>query len=82
MRENDDMEVQGRIHNGVVVLESALPLPEGTMVTVSYRGAPPANSSEAHRRVRFPLVRSSRPGSLQLTAERVAELLEDEDVSS
>ena len=38
MRENDDMEVRGRIHNGVVVLEGALPLPEGTMVTVSYRG--------------------------------------------
>jgi hypothetical protein len=82
MGENDGMEIQGRIHNGVVVLEGELPLPEGAIVTVLYSGAPPANSSEAHRRVRFPLVRSSRPGSLQLTAERVAELLEDEGVSS
>ena len=34
--QNDGMEVQGRIHNGVVVLEGDLPLPEGTRVTVTY----------------------------------------------
>jgi hypothetical protein len=76
------MEVQGRIHNGVVVLEGELPLPEGTMVTVSYRGAPPTQPPESRRPVRLPLVRSDRPGSRELTAERVAELLEDEDVPS
>jgi hypothetical protein len=81
-RENNRMEVQGRIHNGVVVLEGELPLPEGTTVTVSYHGAPPEKSPETHRPVQLPLVRSDRPGSRLLTADRLAELLEDEDVSA
>lgn len=33
----------------------------------------------AARRVEFPLVRSKRPRSIRLTADRVAELLEDDD---
>ncbi len=81
------MEIQGRVHNGVVVLESEVPLPEGAVVTVSYpapsRAGPPGptRSGEARRRVRLPFVPSDRPGSRPLTADRVAELLEDEDVS-
>ena len=76
------MEVQGRVHNGVVVLEGELPWPEGTLVTVLYRGAPTSESSATRYPVRLPLVRSDRPGSRRLTAERVAEILEDEDVPS
>ena len=75
------MEVQGRISNGVVVPEGELPWPESTTVTVSDRGAP-AKPPETGRPVRLPLVRSDRPGSRRLTAERIAELLEDEDVPS
>jgi hypothetical protein len=82
MSENGGMEVQGRVSNGVVVLEGGLSLPEGTLVTVSYPAAPPAEPPESRRRVQLPLVRSDRPGSRQLTAERVAEPLEDEDVST
>ena len=82
MKENNGMEIQGRVHNGVVVLEGHSPLPEGTMVTVSYPAAPLAESTETNQRVQLPLVRSDRPGSRRLTAERLAELLEDEDVSS
>jgi hypothetical protein len=80
MRENGGMEAQGRVCNGVVVLEGGLSLPEGTLVTVSYPGAPPAEPTKMRQAVQLPLVRSDRPGSRQLTAERVAELLEDEDV--
>ena len=76
------MELQGRVHNGVVVLEGELPLPEGTPVTVLYRGAATSESTAAGHPVRLPLVRSDRPGSRRLTAERVAEILEDEDVPS
>ena len=76
------MEIQGRVQNGVVVLEGEVPLPEGTVVTVSYPGAPPTQSPDPHRRVALPMVRSDRPGSRQLTAERIAELLEDDDVSA
>ena len=32
------------------------------------------------RRVEFPLVRSSRPGSVRVTPEQVAKLLENEDL--
>jgi len=76
------MEIRGRVHNGVVVLEGALPLPEGAMVTVSYPVSPPTESLDSHRRVSLPLVPSDRPGSRRLTAERLAELLEDDDVSA
>src|SRR5262249_46047015 len=79
---NDGMEVQGRVHNGVVVLEGELPFPEGTPVTVLYRGAPASESTDVRRPVRLPLVRSDRPGSRRLTAERMTEILEDEDVPS
>ena len=82
MRENGGMEVQGRVHNGVVVLEGESPLPEGAMVTVSYDGAPAAKTPESPRRVQLPLVPSDRPGSLNLTAERIADILDDEDVSA
>jgi hypothetical protein len=82
MPENGVMVIRGRIQNGVVVLEDAPSLPEGTMVTVSYGIAPSTQPPETRRRVQLPLVRSDRPGSRRLTAERVAELLEDDDVSS
>jgi hypothetical protein len=75
------MEIRGRVHNGVVVLEGELLLPEGTMVTVSYPVSPPTEPPDTQRRVLLPLVRSDRPGSRRLTAERLAELLEEDDIS-
>jgi len=75
------MEIPGRVHNGVVVLEGELPLPEGAVVTVSYTAPSRAGPPNSRRRVQLPLVPSDRPASRPLTAERVAELLEDEDVS-
>ena len=79
--ENARMEILGRVHNGVVVLDGEPPLPEGTVVTVSCKVAP-ATSPVETKRIEFPLVRSKHPGSLPLTAERVAEFLEEEDVSA
>ncbi len=75
------MEIPGRVHNGVVVLEGELPLPEGAAVTVSYSAPSSVDPPKVQRRVRLPLVPSDRPGSRPLTAVRVAELLEDQDVS-
>jgi hypothetical protein len=80
--ENGGMEIRGRVHNGVVVLEGELPLPEGTMVIVSYPVSPPTEQPDSRRRVPLPLVQSDRPGSRRLTAERLAELLEDDEVST
>jgi hypothetical protein len=88
--DNGYMVIPGKVENGVVVLEGDLPLPEGAEVSVMY---PPVRSvaGEKHtsqtlqaqgRRVELPLVRSSAPGTRRLTAEDIAELLDQEDGSA
>jgi hypothetical protein len=64
------------------VLEDGQSLPEGTIVTVSYPASPPAAQPDSGYRVQLPLVPSDRSGSIHLTADRIAELLEDDEVSS
>ena len=76
------MEIQGRVHNGVVVPAQELSLPEGTLVTVVYPDSSETKPPDSGRRVRLPLVRSDRPGSRELDADRVAKLLDDDDVPS
>jgi hypothetical protein len=80
--ENHAMEIRGRVENGVVVLEGGAALPEGAVVSVSYPVSPPAAPHGPGPRVQFPLVPSDRPGSVDLTADRVAELLYDDDLSA
>jgi len=76
------MEIQGRVQNGVVVLDGDPQLPEGMLVTVSFPDPPPTEPRSPRQRVSFPLIRTGQPGSLLLTAERIAEILEEDDVSS
>jgi hypothetical protein len=76
---NDSMNVSGRVHNGVIILEGGVTLPEGAVVTVSYAGTLASNREK--RRIQVPLVRSERPGSVSLTGERIAEILNEEDAS-
>ena len=76
------MEIRGRVQNGVVVPEDEIHLPEGATVTVSLPGPLPGGPPVPRKRVVLPLVPSDRPGSLRLTAERVAEILEGDDVSA
>jgi hypothetical protein len=75
------MNLHGRVQNGVVVLEGGLRLPEGTAVTVSCI-APTLEPTQRRDRLDFPLVRSAKPGSLNLTGDQIAEILEEDDVSS
>jgi hypothetical protein len=76
------MEILGRIHKGVIVLDGNPALPEGASVVVTYT-APVANATTVEKkRVPFPLVRSANPGSVHLTNQRIAEILDEEDVSS
>jgi hypothetical protein len=70
------MTIKGRVQRGVIVLQDGVTLPEGTEVSVSYEPGLVAKPKQG-KRVEFPLVRSKHPGTLQLTAERVAELLDD-----
>ena len=77
------MEIPGRVQGGVVVLEGGASLPEGVPVMVSY---PARISSQSiagpKRRVQLPLVHSDQPGSVHLTGERIAEILDDDDAPS
>lgn len=75
------MEISGRVHKGVVVLEGGLELPEGAPVTVCYPAAVGTKAVVEKRRIEFPLVRTGQPGSVRLTGEQIAEILDEEDVA-
>jgi hypothetical protein len=74
------MEIPGHVENGVVVLDESVTLPEGAAVTVKLHTAPVIRIARHQKRVEFPLVPSSAPGSVDLTNERIAEILDEEDI--
>jgi hypothetical protein len=73
------MKIPGHVANGVVVLDGGARLPEGTAVTVSCNQGNPPQPTRKRRRVVLPLIKSKHPGSLPLTGQRIAEILEEED---
>jgi hypothetical protein len=77
--ENRDMEIPGHIANGVVVFDGGPIPPEGTPVVVS---CAPNSTATTTARITLPLIDSAHPASVNLTGRRVAELLEEGDVSS
>lgn len=82
MADNYGMNIPGRVHNGVVVLEEGIRLPEGTHVDVS---VPPTFSCQPDIECQpgeLPLVRSSTPGALELTNDRIHEVLEADDIAA
>jgi hypothetical protein len=78
--DNNPMEFLGRVKNGVIVLEGGPQLPEGTPVTVLCDNSRMPRKSSRKKRVRLPLVRSKHPGTLDLTNEHIAQILQEEDV--
>ncbi len=76
------MEILGQIQNGVVVLAGGSALPEGAVVTVTYRGEPIENAAKCKTRIQVPIVRTGQPGTLVLTNNRIAEILDHEDAHS
>ena len=75
------MEIHGRVQNGVVVLDGDVSLPEGADVSVLYPAPSGSKPAVEKRRIRVPLVQTNQPGSVHLTGERIAEILDDEDAS-
>ena len=75
------MVIAGKVVGGVVVLEGNPQLPEGATVTVSYEGPTGITSAVAKKRIQVPLVRTGQPGSVNLTNDRIAEILDEEDAS-
>jgi hypothetical protein len=76
------MEISGTVQNGVVVLDGSASLPEGANVVVIYPATPVIRVAKNRKRVELPLVPSSEPGSLDLTNERIAEILDEEEIES
>jgi hypothetical protein len=76
------MILTGRVENGVVILNDPLALPNGAEVTVIAPTAKPISPSSAQKRVKLPLVPSSQPGSLKLSNDDVAALLEQDEIST
>lgn len=76
------MSIQGTVRNGVVVLESGAKLPEGTRVSISTEAAACARGTIVKAPGQLPIVQGGKPGSLALTNERIAEILDDEDMES
>jgi hypothetical protein len=80
---NYDMEFPGIVQNGVVVLQGATALPEGTHVSVvcsSHSISQPLQSKK--KRIDLPLVRCDRPSSVDLTGDQIASILNAEDAAS
>lgn len=75
------MVVPGRVHNGVVVLDGDSALPEGAVVAVSYAEPPATSPSSETHRIEVPLVCTGEPGSVHLTGQRIAEVLNEEDAA-
>jgi len=80
--DNCGMEISGHVQNGVVVLDESVVLPEGAAVRVILRTNPVIHVSPVRKRVDLPLVKSEQPGTLDLTNDQIAELLEAEDVEA
>lgn len=76
------MEIFGTVQNGVVVLDGSVSLPEGANVAVTYPTTPVIRVARNQKRVEFPLFPSSEPGTLDLTNERIAEILDDEEIEA
>lgn len=76
------MEISGTVENGVVVLDGSVLPPEGANVVVIYRTKPVIRLAKNQKRVEFPLFPSSEPGTLDLTSERIAEILDDEEIEA
>ncbi len=74
------MEIHGHVQNGLVVLDGDVRLPEGAEVVVICPAINASPASSTKRRAELPVVRSDRPGSINLTAAQVAELLEADDL--
>jgi hypothetical protein len=75
------MELCGRVHNGIVVLDGGVVLPEGAVVIVTYPARAETSPPPQKKRIEFPLVPSANPGGLDLTNERIAAILDEEDAS-
>jgi hypothetical protein len=60
-----------------VVFEGDSQLPEGAVVSVSYAVPAEATPGAPKTRIHVPLVQSGQPGTVNLTGEQIAEILDE-----
>jgi len=75
------MVIPGKVVGGVVVLQGDPKPPEGAAVIVSYEGESEAMPVKGKKRIQVPLVKTGQPGTVNLTGQRIAEILDEEDAS-
>jgi len=80
--DNDEVEVPGQVRNGVVVLDGPTRLPEGARVVVSYGAKPRIRTAPVRRPVTLPIFPYNGPPDIELTNDRIAEVLDIEDASA
>lgn len=80
--DNGVMVIAGHVQNGVVVLDGDLALPEGTVVAISYPAPASSKPVGGNNRIQVPLVHTGQLGSVDLTSDRIAEILDEEDAAS
>lgn len=73
------MKTQGVVHNGVIVIDGGIRLPEGTRIVVSIEPEVSESKSNSYH-VHFPLVHSDTPGQLHLTNEMISQFLDDDEI--
>lgn len=76
------MEISGHVENGVVVLDGAMTLPEGTRVCVSYPVGTPLRAPAAQRPVELPIFPYAGTPDIDLTNDDIAEILDRDDASA
>jgi hypothetical protein len=77
------MVLHGQVKNGSIIMSENAVLPEGAEVTVIVPSLERTSSDRIKRSPGgLPVVPSKHPGTVNLTSERVAELLEADDFAS
>lgn len=76
------MSLPGRVEKGVVVFEGNSIPPDGTPVSVSDRSAPVIRVARHPKPVVLPIFDYGGPADIELTNDRIAEILDQEDASS
>jgi hypothetical protein len=75
------MVIHGQIEHGAIVLPGNVCLPEGAPVTVIVQASPALPATDRPR-VQLPLIKSNHAGELKLTGESIAEIVDEDDLSS
>ncbi len=65
-----------------MILQGRVSLPEGADVAVRYPASHSAKPVVAKRRIELPLIHCDQPGTVHLTGERIAEILDAEDAAA